>query len=369
MLIATMQAAQAVPAAEESDASARFCATSGWRSRWPCPSSSTTPQEDRGGRRKSRTTLRSPGSTPPPGHSVWVCRGNDRLGWSGTPWSTWRTSAPTCRPSTPPRRRRRTTRRTPRGPRTPRRPSRSPKPPRPAHCAPLAPVLLSRSQRNSWWKCRPCCLPRASLCRSQSRSSAFQLLRVVFKVFSQNRVQQRRLLIWNAFLGGLWSRSLTHLSLEEVFKVFAQVRVHLRLRTVQLEFLKTQMSLMYGFFALFPGGKKCACRRESECGAAPGGLIYSGGLWVRHRRFAARLFIPPCAAGCGFIDCDAVAEFGDAAFGGFRVPVSWQGHFARKAPVTFSVRMGPDGFMEAYHVEAVGKERALTPSWGPPLAG
>ena len=35
-----------------------------------------------------------------------------------------------------------------------------------------------------------------------------------------------------------------------------------------------------------------------------------------------RLFILPCAAGCRFIDSDAVAEFGDAAFGGFRVPVS-----------------------------------------------
>ena len=34
-----------------------------------------------------------------------------------------------------------------------------------------------------------------------------------------------------------------------------------------------------GFFALFPVGKKCACRRESECGAAPGGqLMDSGGL-------------------------------------------------------------------------------------------
>ena len=71
---------------------------------------------------------------------------------------------------------------------------------------------------------------------------------------------------------------MTPLSLEEVFKVFAQVRVHLRLRTIQLEFLKTQMSLVYGFFALFPGWKKV--RRESECGAAPGGqLMDSGGLW------------------------------------------------------------------------------------------
>ena len=72
--------------------------------------------------------------------------------------------------------------------------------------------FLSRSQRNSWWKCRPSCLPRASLCRSRSRSS-FQLLGVVFEVFSHNRLQQRRLLIWNAFLSGLWSRPLTFLLL------------------------------------------------------------------------------------------------------------------------------------------------------------
>ena len=62
-----------------------------------------------------------------------------------------------------------------------------------------------------------------------------------------------------------------------------------------------------------------------------------------------------CAAGCGFIDSDAVAEFGDAAFGGFRVPVSWQGHFAANASVTFSVRTGLDGFMEAYDIEAAGR--------------
>ena len=30
----------------------------------------------------------------------------------------------------------------------------------------LVPWFLSRSRRNSWWKCRPCCLLRASLCRS-----------------------------------------------------------------------------------------------------------------------------------------------------------------------------------------------------------
>ena len=37
-------AAQGVPAAGESDASARTCVTSGWRSQWPLPSVSTTAQ-------------------------------------------------------------------------------------------------------------------------------------------------------------------------------------------------------------------------------------------------------------------------------------------------------------------------------------
>ena len=71
-------------------------------------------------------------------------------------------------------------------------------------------VLLfpSRSQRNSWWKCRPCCLPRASLCGSRSRSWTLQFLVVVVKVLSQERVQQLRILLVNAFLSGLWSRSL-----------------------------------------------------------------------------------------------------------------------------------------------------------------
>ena len=34
--------------------------------------------------------------------------------------------------------------------------------------------FLSRSQRISWWKCRLFCLPRASLCRSRSRSLTLQ---------------------------------------------------------------------------------------------------------------------------------------------------------------------------------------------------
>ena len=60
--------------------------------------------------------------------------------------------------------------------------------------------FLRRSQRNSWWKCRPYCL----LCGSRSRSSALQFLMVVVKVLSQDRVHQR---LANAFLSELWSRS------------------------------------------------------------------------------------------------------------------------------------------------------------------
>ena len=113
-------------------------------------------------------------------------------------------------------------------------------------------LFLNRSQRNSWWKCRPCCLPRASLCRSRSRSSAFQLLGVVFKVFSHNRVQQRRLLIWNAFLSGLWSRSLTFLLL-----VVALDRglPHL---------LVLQMRILLCFSHFSPGQKKCDFRSRPE---------------------------------------------------------------------------------------------------------
>ena len=57
------------------------------------------------------------------------------------------------------------------------------------------------------------CLPPASPCGSRSRSLTLLFLVVVVKVFSQNRVQQRRLLLVNAFLSGLWSRSSTVLLL------------------------------------------------------------------------------------------------------------------------------------------------------------
>ena len=65
-----------------------------------------------------------------------------------------------------------------------------------------------------------------------------------------------------------------------------------------------------------------------------GPIIASGGL-----------FILPDSRGCGFIESSAEAEFGESASGGFRVPVSWQEHFAVDSTVTFSVRKGPTGFI------------------------
>ena len=110
---------------------------------------------------------------------------------------------------------------------------------------------------NSWWKYRrPCLTLRYS--GLWSSTSTFQFLVVedqvlVFKVFSQDSVQQRRL-PENAFLSGLWSRSLT-LFLVEVFLVLSQVRVHLLL-TLQLVLKNALMNLAKGFFALFPKIKK-----------------------------------------------------------------------------------------------------------------
>ena len=66
-----------------------------------------------------------------------------------------------------------------------------------------------------------------------SSTSTFQFLVVedpdlVFKVFPLVRVQQRRLPLRNAFLSGLWSRSLLRFQVE-VFMVLSQDTVHLLL--------------------------------------------------------------------------------------------------------------------------------------------
>ena len=92
----------------------------------------------------------------------------------------------------------------------------------------------------------------------------------VLQGFSPDRVQQRRSFLRNAFLSGLWSRSLTFLV--EVFKVFALCRVRQRHLLLSLQFVRmmTPMSLVKGVFALFQERKKCedrsAFRIGTECG-------------------------------------------------------------------------------------------------------
>ena len=88
-----------------------------------------------------------------------------------------------------------------------------------------------------------------------NRTSTFQFLVVegeflFFKVFFPDRVQQRCMFLLNAFLSRLWSRSL--ILPVEASKILAQDTVHPLLCTFQLLFVKTQMSLVKGFFEFFP---------------------------------------------------------------------------------------------------------------------
>ena len=59
---------------------------------------------------------------------------------------------------------------------------------------------------------------------------------------------------WNAFLSGLWSRTLISL-LVEASKIFSQDRVHLHLFHLQLVFMVLQMDLVKVFFRAFPKKK------------------------------------------------------------------------------------------------------------------
>ena len=75
-----------------------------------------------------------------------------------------------------------------------------------------------------------------------SRTWAFQFLVVegealVYKVFFPDRVQHRYMVLRNAFLSGMWSRSL-FLGLVKDFKIFSQDRVHPLLLAIQLVVLK-----------------------------------------------------------------------------------------------------------------------------------
>ena len=95
-----------------------------------------------------------------------------------------------------------------------------------------------------------------------SRTSTFQFLLVVecatlvFKVLPQNRVQEQRFLLQNAFLSGLRSRSSTFLFPVEAFKIFAQDRVHPHLHALQLIGSTLRMRRFKVFFALFTKTKK-----------------------------------------------------------------------------------------------------------------
>ena len=96
--------------------------------------------------------------------------------------------------------------------------------------------------------------------RLWSTTYAFQFLVVegealVYKVFFPDRVQHRYMVLRNAFLSGMWSRSL-FLGLVKAFKIFSQDKVHPLLLTIQLVVWKLWMSLGTGFFALFPKFKK-----------------------------------------------------------------------------------------------------------------
>ena len=73
-----------------------------------------------------------------------------------------------------------------------------------------------------------------------------------------DRVQQRRIRLWNAFLSRLWSRPLTFLFPLEALQIFAQDRVHPQLRTLQLLGSTLRMSRFNGFFALFSPEEKSA---------------------------------------------------------------------------------------------------------------
>ena len=122
--------------------------------------------------------------------------------------------------------------------------------------------VATRSWWNSWWKCRRPYPTLRCFSGPWSSTSTFQFLLVegetlVFKVFSQNRVQPFRFLLQNACLSGLWSRSLTFLLPVEAFTIFAQDRVHPQLRTLQLLGSTLTMSHFKGFSNFFPGRKKC----------------------------------------------------------------------------------------------------------------
>ena len=152
-----------------------------------CSSEPEDSHQDRGERHEKYNTANFRERLSPRGAGQHFCLRllAGRYFWSGTSWKISTPSARSCRFSIFLCRRRWTTWRTPRGSWISRWPSRLSKfPSSLAHRVLLVLFFLSRSQWNSWWKCRTSCI----LCASRSRSSAFQFLRVVasgkFKVLS-----------------------------------------------------------------------------------------------------------------------------------------------------------------------------------------
>ena len=222
------------------------------------------------------------------------------------------------------------------------------------HCGAVC-ASLSRRQ-NSWWKCR-----RSSpilLCCSGlwSRTSIFQFLVVegetsVFTVFLPDRVQQRSLLLRNAVLSGLWSRSLILAWLVAAFKIFAQYRVPQRLLRFLLD------TLVKGFFSDFSQSKKkceggSALGVGTECGlqfihaggsaglAAPSRGLLGGRCW----------WCCPVAGGtfCAASQkCTRTIQGCDVEFGCF--------YLVLEASVCWRVRLsGPPSYIEAKAAACAG---------------
>ena len=164
-------------------------------------------------------------------------------------------------------------------------------------------------------------------------------------VFNQDRVQQRPLRRSLTFLlvevlavfspDGVPQRlplRMLSCQLVEVCTVYAQDRVFLRFLN-----LNTAMMLFDIHAVLKSPSQDRAQQPEVELVIA--GLLDASSCCLRHQGVASST-------------PTRWPEFGDAAFGGCPVPVSWQGHFAARAVVTFFVRTGPDGFMEANDIKA-----------------
>ena len=99
---------------------------------------------------------------------------------------------------------------------------------------------------------------------------------VVVKVLSQDRVQQRRTLLANAFLSGLWSRS--SIFPEQTVEQIVDISPGDGLGLGSTSSAGAADEDFTGFFALFPRLKKCEAGSalESE-GARQCQLIHAGG--------------------------------------------------------------------------------------------